>query len=500
MKSYLNSLMQIKNLGTHKGDRTGTGTQSYFGQQERYNLRDNNLPVVTTKKVHLHSVIHELIWMLSGDTRVDYLIRNNVRIWNEWVKPETAVYEPMTSDEMMSKVKAHIGCAKDDKFVMAFESGEVIKRFQTIGEYFANVHEDAIDDVMKNFWNMYPDIRTDEDRASVSHVISVNVVEWKTVTNDLNKLNPESEADYDVAFGRVLYKIVTGQRPEKLISGDLGPVYGKTWRDIEDIRIVPKLEWADFEKRGFEFVVDIPGTEMKSDRCVIKRNIDQVQDVIDQLRNNPDSRRIIICAWDPRLVEDQALPPCHSFIQFWTRELTLEERVQQLDHMTEFEERYQLEVNGQPTRGKPPFQNVEGLKRIVGIWHKDVELTDEWVGEWLDKAGIPRRAISCQLYQRSVDSFLGKPFNITFYSLLTHMLANQLNMVADEFVWTGGDTHIYSNHQEQTDLQLTRDPLPTPTIRFKPTVKGLDIRELNDTDFEILGYEAHAHIAGKVAV
>ena len=480
MKQYLESLQMIKDLGIFKGDRTGTGTQSMFGQHERYDLRNNKLPVVTTKKIHLHSVIHELIWMTSGDTRVDYLIRNGVRIWNEWVKPETAIYEDLTEVELTSKIDKHL----NGKWVLLFTTIEFENGVEIldIHEYLAKLDTAAVTE----FWEQYPLI---SDRESIKKVVMVNLLKWKEVEQPINPLANLGH-EYLIRLHRLFFK----SEPRRLIGGDLGAVYGKTWRNIEDVRIIPKLEWTAFEKRGFKFVVDIPGTDAPSDRCVVERRIDQLQDVMDQLANGPDSRRIIVCAWDPRLVEDQALPPCHCFFQFWTRELSLHDRINALQDRTDAEE---LMV---PTRGKPPTRDVESFKRELSVWHLPELVTEEFMHNRLDQAGAPRRGLSCHLYQRSVDSLLGKPFNITFYSLMTHQLANQFNMAAEEFIWTGGDCHIYSNHQEQTDLQLTREPYATPHILFNPESYGKDMREITPDDFVILGYESHPHIAGKVAV
>lgn len=480
MKPYLDSIQMIKDLGIFKGDRTGTGTQSMFGQHERYDLRNNKLPVVTTKKIHLHSVIHELIWMSSGDTRVDYLIRKGVRIWNEWVKPETAVYEDLSEAELQAKIDKHIG----GHWVLAFTTIETEDGIEVldIQDYLEKLDAAAV----SAFWGQYPQIT---DRESIKKVVRVNLLSWKEAEQPVNPL---------AFFGHEclirLHRLFFKSEPQRLIGGDLGAVYGKTWRNIEDIRIIPKLEWADFEKRGFQFVVDIPGTDASSDRCVVQRRIDQLQDVMDQLANGPDSRRIIVCAWDPRLVEDQALPPCHCFFQFWTRELSLEDRINAL------QDRHDAEDLLIPSRGQPPVRTVEAFKSRLCVWNNPAIVTEEFMHNRLDQAQAPRRGLSCHLYQRSVDTFLGKPFNITFYSLMTHQLANQFNMAAEEFIWTGGDCHIYNNHQEQTDLQLTREPYDTPRILFQPTSYGKDQREITPDDFVILGYESHPHIAGKVAV
>lgn len=382
MKQYLDSIQMIKDLGIFKGDRTGTGTQSMFGQHERYDLRNNKLPVVTTKKIHLHSVIHELIWMTSGDTRVDYLIRNGVRIWNEWVKPETAVYEDLEISEVLKKIESRVG----GKWLLHFTAIDEGMPVQDLENLIANEKEE---DEAFDFWASYPNI-PEANRGEYKYVIKVDVTKWSTLGEGVS---------HDLPFGDrctiMVYKHLFNAEPRRLIGGDLGAVYGKTWRNIEDVRIVPKLEWADFEKRGFKFVVDIPGTDAPSDRCVVERRIDQLQDVMDQLANGPDSRRIIVCAWDPRLVEDQALPPCHCFFQFWTRELSLEDRINAL------QDRHDAEDLLIPTRGLPPVRTVEAFKSRLCAWNNPAIVTEEFMHNRLDQAQAPRRGLSCHLYQRS---------------------------------------------------------------------------------------------------
>jgi thymidylate synthase len=264
MKQYLDLMRLVRDTGTFKNDRTGTGTYSLFAQQMRFNLADG-FPLVTTKKCHLKSIIHELLWFLQGDTNIKYLQDHGVRIWDEWA--------------------------------------------------------DA--------------------------------------------------------------------------NGDLGPVYGYQWRS-----------W--------------PAPNGGS--------IDQISKLIQMIKTNPDSRRLIVSAWNPALVEQMALPPCHALFQFYVAD------------------------------GK----------------------------------------LSCQLYQRSADIFLGVPFNIASYALLTLMVAQVCGLQPGEFIWTGGDCHLYANHLEQTDLQLSREPLPLPTMQLNPAVT--DLLAFKFEDFELLGYQAHPHIKAPVAV
>ena len=264
MKQYLDLMRHVHENGTVKTDRTGTGTKSVFGYQSRFDLSEG-FPLITTKKCHLRSIIHELLWFLQGDTNIAYLKENGVRIWDEWA---------------------------------------------------------------------------DED-------------------------------------------------------GNLGPVYGSQWRS-----------W--------------PTPDGK--------HIDQITQIIEQIKNTPDSRRIIVSAWNVADIENMALPPCHAFFQFYVAD------------------------------GK----------------------------------------LSCQLYQRSADIFLGVPFNIASYALLTMMVAQVTGLEAGDFVHTLGDAHLYSNHLEQTELQLSRKPFPLPTMKINPKVDS--IFDFSFEDFELEGYEAHPHIKGVVAV
>jgi thymidylate synthase len=264
MKQYLDLMQHVLDNGTQKHDRTGTGTISVFGHQMRFNLQDG-FPMVTTKKLHLKSIIHELIWFLKGDTNIQYLKENGVRIWDEWA---------------------------------------------------------------------------DED-------------------------------------------------------GNLGPVYGSQWRSW------PKPDGG---------------------------HIDQITQIINTIKNNPDSRRIIVSAWNVAEIENMALPPCHAFFQFYVAD------------------------------GK----------------------------------------LSCQLYQRSADIFLGVPFNIASYALLTIMVAQVCRLQPGDFVHTLGDAHLYNNHIEQANLQLSREPKPLPTMKINSAVTN--IFDFKFEDFELVNYEAHPHIKGIVAV
>ena len=292
MKQYLDLLDRILREGVEKSDRTGTGTKSVFGHQMRFNLSEG-FPLLTTKKLHLKSIIYELLWFLQGDTNVRYLQEHGVRIWNEW-------------------------------------------------------------------------------------------------------------ADAD---------------------GELGPVYGHQWRS-----------WPDY--RG--------GT------------IDQIGLLLDQLRNNPDSRRMIVSAWNVAEVNDMALPPCHTMFQFYT---------------------------------EPIAPNSQLLTPNSSLLTPNSSLLTP---------NSPKRRLSLQLYQRSADTFLGVPFNIASYALLCMMVAQVCDMEPGTFIHTTGDTHLYLNHLEQARLQLTREPRPLPVMRINPEVK--DLFSFHYEDFQLENYDPWPHIKAEVSV
>jgi len=314
---YMTLVHNVRDRGIQKGDRTGTGTISTFVEQMRFDLRNNSIPLLTTKEMHTHSIIHELLWFLAGDTNVKYLQDNNVRIWNEW------------ADE----------------------------------------------------------------------------------------------------------------------NGDLGPVYGKQWR---------KWKHQEIIRDSWDTVDHNANTNTTFNSTVITKEIDQVANAIDTLRNNPNDRRIIVNAWNVGEIENMALPPCHMMFQFWSRELDIIERIQ--------------------------------------IGSGDINATHES----LDERDVPRRALSCHLYQRSCDVALGVPFNIAQYSILIHMIAQVTNHAAEEFVWTGGDVHIYNNHFDGLDTQMERTPFHSPRLYLNPAVKDID--DFTFEDFEIVDYKYHPKIKMEVSV
>ena len=344
MQQYLKLLDDTLKNGRTKQDRTGTGTISVFGTQTHYSLLGNKLPMVTTKKLFSKGVIHELLWMLRGETNIESLTEENVNIWNEWA--------------------------------------------------------DA--------------------------------------------------------------------------NGNLGPVYGEMWR-----------RFPNHAKVGMG---------------VKHSTVDQIKALEEQLEKNPNSRRMLISGWHPGLLPNtskspsenasaglQALPPCHTLFQFICEPMTLTERFAWIDSNKPFIGKVAITVEGNE-------DEIDG--RTVA---EDDELA-EVVHRNLTMLKVPEYFLSCQLYQRSADLFLGVPFNIMSYSLLTHMLAEAHNMVALNFVHTIGDAHIYLNHVEQVKKQLGRTPKALPTVRFNEEKDYASVLDFEFEDIEIIGYKSHPAIKGEVAV
>lgn len=406
MKQYQDLMTEVFAKGTPKKDRTGTGTLSIFGHQMRFNLQEG-FPLVTTKRCHLRSIIHELLWFLKGDTNIQYLKDNGVTIWDEWCLAE---------DEVVNKP-----LVKSERAKLAVE-----------GEY---CKEDLLQLIKK-----------------------------------LDKMGPVAGQQYldDMGVPKTLPSIMRR-------AGDLGPVYGKQWRAWQHHEIIAADDKEGLDNatsKGGEWIAG--GDDlMNGDTTpyVYRFETDQIAKVMDQLKNDPDNRRIIVSAWNVADLDDMALAPCHAFFQFYTREMSLDDRVQWAE------------------------ENDNEL------WSDYIHAT--FVDEntrlgWLDKAGVPTRKLSCQLYQRSCDIFLGLPFNIASYALLIHMFAQQANMVVGDFVWTGGDVHLYSNHLEQARTQLGRTPraLPKLIIKRKPD----SIFDYKFEDFDIEGYDPHPAIKAPVAI
>lgn len=429
--TYHSILSGIATGGKNKGDRTGTGTRSLFGNFAMFDLTGGKMPLITTRKVFHRSFIHETIWFISGSTDIKYLKDNNVSIWDSWVLPETAKWRDLDLDEMQDKLR---------KVLFRKFGGDIT---------FTILPED--------------------DTASKECIVTFNPDGQPGIDIGIHKNHIEFELEL---LGKV-YQMFVGEEPRVLVSGSIGPgAYGAMWRNMEDTRLVRSSrtggEVSEHERKGFARV----GYVVKDQEMhhVMTRQIDQLANVIDLLKTNPDSRRIIVHAYDSRMVDFCALPPCHSLFQFWTRELTFDER------SVEMEKRHP-EHNRQATAND-----------------------HEW-SLMMDRMNIPTRALSCMLFQRSADVPLGVVFNVPQYALLTHMIAQCVNMLAEEFIWAAGDAHIYDNQKEGVEELLGRahdlDTLQ-PRVKLNPDITDID--KFTFDDIEIVDYEPMGVINFPVAV
>ena len=357
-EQYLDLLTDIYNVGILSNNRTGINTRKIWGAQIHVDLLHEGFPLLTTKKMHWKSVVHELLWMIKGDTNIQYLLKNGVTFWTEWpmkhyndAATELKVMPVLTQKAFEQKI------INDDEFA---------KTWGSIGNYGYG-----------GMWRHFPFYTQEDKFKSSTGVIGCSAEHW--------------------TFGEV----------------------------------------------------------------------DQLVKVIDELKNNPDSRRIIITAWHPyhsNNREDALLPACHNYIQFGTEELTWHER---------------LEI----AREKDS---------------RNENMYNKYSDEDFDRTGIPKYRLNCYFNMRSSDTFLGLPFNCAFYALFTHLIANQLNMIPSQLVYTAADVHLYENHLEQVKLQLTRDIRKLPRLNIKTT--GKSIFDIKFEDIEIIDYNPHPAIKGEVAV
>lgn len=491
MQEYQTLLRDVTEKGLSKGDRTGTGTSAVFGRQIRFDL-SKGFPLLTTKKVHTRAIIKELLWFIEGNTNVRDLQEDDVKIWDQWrqsydaprklvpVQPKAAalilfqgtgnpcfrkdespedknlrdLWKALAENGRVPGITLHPEWHDPDKFV------EGVKKLPHYEYFHKNPEKFILDPWYYDAAEYGPETavwsslqeaewNSKKDESYVlsgpgfeqEHFISTDHLKHVTGINSLGiamllSANPLSDEKWKgKSLSRFRPQIQgTLVRQELIPDGSLGPIYGKMWRDWD--------------------------------------GVDQLQNLVNDLRNNPTSRRLIIAAWHPTHLPKMALPPCHCLFQFYCEELT-------------FEERLAARKDKSSNKGGPVDLALNQPKDE--LWH-----------EAADKEGYPKYRLSCQLYQRSADIFLGVPFNIASYALLTQMLAQVTNMVVGEFIHTFGDLHLYDNHKEQAQLQLSRDPRPLPTMTLNPDVK--EITDFTMEDFTLTGYDPHPVIKAKVAV
>lgn len=474
MQAYLDLQADVLAKGVRKTDRTGTGTISSPGILKRYDIGDETIAAVTTKKLHFKTGLVEEEWMMSGDTTLKFLKDNNCNIWDEWVKPGTGTYRPRTLKEMHRAYKRnHFGWLTPEAVVLTHvpegDNWTFVAKINDHAQVMTYVNSEG------------------EKRHYVIAIMADNV-------------NTNIWLDNDNPVWFEFYKAM-GITDQEVVDGELGKVYGAMFRDIPDVRIVTQLskeEEALTPERGFEFIGEIAGT----DQAVYKRRIDQVAELIKSLGTNPDSRRHILCPWNPAYLDEQALPPCHSFIQFWTRNLSMMERFRIYERRMD---RLQKETLRRATDNPECLLSnmyTHVMKMPLSVWYSK-GVTDEADAKliaFLDNMKIPTKALTCMLYQRSADIFLGVPYNLTFYSILTHKLARQFGMWGEELVHIIGDAHIYNNHVDQVYTQQQRTPSNVrPYLKFnKP--EGTSILDYTWKDVEIVDYCPQAAIEAPIAV
>ena len=387
---YFRIVNDILTNGRLKKNRTGVDTIGIFGAQAKYNVDLNAFPLLTTKKVHWPAIVHELLWFISGDTNIKYLVDNNVRIWNEWA----------------------------------------YKKYQ----------ETCISKIPDN----------ELESLSVPSGMSLSDVDHLPMDMFIERIKN------DVEFATKW--------------GELGEgTYGGMWRAF------PYFDNSDpmchNQKTSDPTApLDVHYETSSGYACEVG-HVDQLQKVINKLKTNPDDRRMIVSAWHPYWVDHCALPPCHCLFHFHTEELTLEERTKLLT-----EEQCKNDLDLTNSYGIRPSSDLELVK----------------------KYNIPTRRLNCLLYQRSNDFFLGVPFNIASYSLLTAMVAHVSNMVPGTFTHSHGDAHIYVNHLDQIKLQMSREPKALPSLWLNPEVKSLF--DFKYDDIKLLNYDPHPTIKAEVAV
>lgn len=371
-KQYTHLVTKILENDRKKSDRTGTGTMSIFGHQMRFNMEDG-FPLLTIRKIHTRSVIHELLWFLSsydddynkfGNTNIRYLLDNGVTFWSEWPYEEykkrikySGLERPLSLKEFEYRIK------NDDQFAIEY--------------------------------------------------------------------------------------------------GSIGPGYGEQWLNSGSLELIENID-SRVKERGDE---GEPTSSVTKRKITKLDGVNQIDNVIETLKKNPDSRRIIVDAWNPMRLDEMLLPPCHMMFQFYSVKM------------------------------KPMERYHAYNKWIKENEYDDTGMTHE---QGMKHYKFPTRYLSLQLYQRSVDVGLGLPFNIAEYSLLLYMISKIVNMIPYEFIWTGGDTHIYNNHIDQLKDIINRNPKELPKLIINDNVKS--IYDFRYDDFKILDYEPHPNVKMEVSV
>lgn len=448
-EQYSDLVIDVLEEGANKGDRTQTGTKAVVGRMMHLNLINNRQPRLTTKLVNPNPE-EEMFWFLSGTSSIKPLRDKKIGIWNSWLMPGTAQFRPMTEDEVKQGItKAYLAKYGEDT-VTQFAKSPVWEA----GDYAEHSSEDD-DNYRKVFYT------------------------------DLTSLH-------------TVFKNITGHDAVFLTDGDIGKGgYGPQWRHWQDTQVISNSQLNSYLAQGYEQVTDITERNNASWKwvgaVVVHREVDQIANAINLLKTTPDSRRIIVSAWNPALTWQAALPPCHLYFQFISHELTVMQRVEIYNDRTNMAQR-DNELAGHPAMVEWHWLDVAKYEGLVECAD---EAQLERLHEELDGHGVKRRGLYCFLLLRSNDLGLGAPFNIAQYAFLTHLVAHSVGMEPLTLVWSAVDAHIYNNHIEALEDQLLLDHKDCqPRIKLHCKPKGID--EYTMDDFSLVDYTSHPSLASRM--
>lgn len=461
MKAYLNVVRDLLWFGRKKGDRTGTGTLSSFGRLERFDLAGCKVLYPSTKLVDDDSPIIEKIWMLSGSTRLEPLVQAGRNFWNEWVLPGTEVWEELANP--FKRAFVHIK-DRDERYAWEEKILAVLKERGLLGRSDMESDEKV----------MFSDVLADASTRHPNYVAEFKkVVDWEG-NPEVAKILHDSLDELGLPRGR-------------LIGGSLGRIYGEQWTRREDIQLVHEDRLEEFKNRGYVVLGlldnSAPGdTEKFSNRYVMRREINQIQQAIDLLKHNPDSRRILVDAWNPGVIEDQSLPACHTMFEFWTADMTFGEIMQMLDSP-----KYEVWAAGDRLSRDLVKDMLAHSPKLMPAYghmpnHELHQATMDFAYNWVKAYNLPTKIMKLLVFCRSQDIMLGTPFNLAGYSILAHLVAREAGLWATELVWVAGDHHLYLNHIEGAHEQLSREPIETnrPTLQFRKTHASIFDYQLGD--------------------
>jgi len=426
---YRIHLASVIDNGSAKLDRTGVGTYSEFGKTITVDISGGKMPLLTGRKIYSKSFMVETLWMISGNTNIDYLKKYSVSIWDEWVIPGTAMWgendEPASNKDIFTFARTYV------------------KRYNTSDTDHALYNE------AYRTWIKTPEFKKD-----------INYEGFVKYLNDSYGFNKEN-------FPKI-----------KLVSGSIGEgAYGSQWRFYKDTRIITQREYENPDlpySAGYQPVSKFTNGD---NYLVVTRCIDQLQNAIETIKKNPDSRRIIVSAWNPAYADQLPLPPCHSLFQFVTRKCTMDELSQSIN---DYYKNSGIDVTFK--------DNDDGLSKYETMFN------------YATKVGIPNRMLSCLVYCRSQDLPLGTAFNIPQYAFLTHLIASVTNTLPDKVMWVGGDVHVYTNQadavQKYLDTEVMSDVQPKLVIKNKKT----NINDYVYEDFEIEDYKSNPAINIPIAI